>query len=175
MRVAQHDARSHADQSVHEEKPTVKQLLEDKHGALRLSSRHESYTHQVRGKGGPYAVVNLGHRIVHIIRHLQLLPARHAYVVAVHFYLHPQLIEDEADHLHMLRYCIAYPQLAARDSRQADKTAYLDMVRNDGMLTAVQRGHPIYRQSVRADAAYPRPQPIQHVAEVLHVWLGSSV
>src|SRR5438874_1080386 len=58
VRVAEHHARAHADQLVHEEEPALVHLLVEEHRALRLRRRHQRHAHEVGGEGGPRAVVD---------------------------------------------------------------------------------------------------------------------
>src|SRR5689334_21099930 len=60
VRVAEHDARPHADEPVHEEEAVLEHLLKDEHCAFRLGGGHQGDADEVGREGGPDAVVYLG-------------------------------------------------------------------------------------------------------------------
>src|SRR5437879_4842574 len=59
VRIAQHNACAHADQLVHEEESRLEQLLEDQQDPFALRRDHDRDRHEVGGKGGPRAVLQL--------------------------------------------------------------------------------------------------------------------
>ena len=61
MRIAEHDARAHADQLVDEEEARLEHLLVDEDHALALRRGHERDRHRVRRERRPRLILELRH------------------------------------------------------------------------------------------------------------------
>ena len=83
VRVAQHDARAHADQLVHEEQPRLEHLLVDDDHALALRRRDERDGHRIRRERGPRLILELRHRAAEVAADLHLLVRRDDEVLAL--------------------------------------------------------------------------------------------
>ena len=86
-----------------------------------------------------------------------------------------ELLQHVPHRVHVLRHAVLDQQLAARDDRQADVRADLDVIAVDVEVAAVQRLDAADVQRVRGDPFDLRAHLVQKVTEVLHVRLGRGV
>ena len=76
--IAEHDARAHPDQLVHEEEPGLEHLLEDEQHAGALRRGHDGGGHDVGGERRPGPVLQLGHVAAEVGTDSPLLAGAHA-------------------------------------------------------------------------------------------------
>ena len=87
MRIAQHDARAHADELVHEVQAALEHLLVDQHRPDGLGGDDDGRAHHVGRESRPGRIVDLGDGAAQIGHHGQRLAARHQHVFALHLEL----------------------------------------------------------------------------------------
>src|SRR5690606_29887970 len=87
----------------------------------------------------------------------------------------PEALEGEESRVEMLDGGILDQDLAARDRREADEGADLDVVAPDAVLAPVQALDALDLQDVRPDPRDAGAHRVQHVAEILYVRLGRRV
>ena len=83
VRIAEHDARAHADQLVHEEEARLEHLLVDHDDALALRRRDERDGHGVGREGRPRLILELRHGAAEVAADLHLLLGGDDEVVAL--------------------------------------------------------------------------------------------
>ena len=113
MRVAQDNLRAHGDQLIGEIHPARIHPVMEQDTATRLCSHRDGNADQVGGKGRPDIGFDFRDGIAQVGLDLQALLRRHNDVLAIHFPIHPQPVENDADHIQVLE-----PALRMHGSRR---------------------------------------------------------
>ena len=164
VRVAEDDLRAHVNQFVHEEQSALKHLLMDKHRSPCLCSYHKYDGQQVRCQSRPGRIGYGEDRAVEERLDLIMLLCRYNYIVAIHLDNYTEPAERVRDDSQVAVADLAYTQFRAGDSRHSDERAYLDHIRQQAVLRAVQFAYALDSQQVTAYSADTRTHVVQHAA-----------
>jgi hypothetical protein len=164
VRVAEHDARPHRDQAVHEEEPALEELLVDQHGAPALGGQHQGERREVGREARPRRVVDLGDRPVGVRGHPQLLGAGHDQRGAVQGGLHPEAPIGDPDHAQVVGHHVAHAHLAAGHGGQGHEGPDLDVIGAQPMPTGTELADALDAELVGADAGDARPERVEEAA-----------
>src|SRR6185437_12202351 len=175
MRIAQHDARAHPNQLVDEEQPRLEHLLVHQDEPVALCRGDDGDRHEVRGEGGPRLIFELGHVPAQVRANRATLLGGDDQIVAHHRAFDAEPLEAEPRRAEMLHACSHDAKLGARDRREPDERADLDVIRTDAMSGAVQRLRTVYRDGVCSDPFDRGAERHEEVREILHVRLARRV
>ena len=177
MRIAEHDARAHADELVDEEQPRLEHLFVDENEPGALRRRDDRDRHRVGRKRRPRLVLELRHVSAEIALNDRLLSAsaRDDEIGSVDHARDAEPREAHQRRAQMLDARVRDANLGARHRRQADERADLDVIRPDAMRRAAERTAALHRQLVRARPVDLRAERDQEVAEVLDVRLAGGI
>jgi len=175
MRIAQHDARAHANELVDEEHPRLEHLLVHQDESVALSSGHDGDGHEVRRERGPRLILELGHVAAKVRADGATLLRGDDQIVADDGALDAETLESHARGAEMLDASAHDPQLGSRDRREPDERADLDVIGTDAMRSAVQRLRSVNRERVRADPFDRGAERDEEMREILHVRLARRV
>src|SRR6266496_5067726 len=175
MRIAQDDARPHADQLVHEEQSRLEQLLEYEQQPFALRRDDDRDGHEVRRKRGPRSVLELRDVAAEIGTDAPLLAGVDDQLVALEPRPHAEPLEREYGRAQIVAADAVDRNRAAGDGRQSDERPDLDVVRPHGMRRRLERAATFDRQGIAADAVDGGPECYEKARQVLHVWLGGGV
>src|SRR5882672_10398876 len=175
VRVAQHDARAHPDQLVHEEEARLEQLLEHQQDPLALRRNHDRDRHQIGGEGGPRAVLQLRHVPAQVGANAALLTGIHDQLGAVESRADAQSLEPQEDAAQILAAHAVDRDRAVRHGGEPDERADFDVVRPHRAAGGPEWQSAFDRERVRADALDARAQVRQEAGEVLDVRLAGGV
>src|SRR5262252_5627568 len=127
MWIAEHDARSHADQLVHEKEARLEHLLEHKQRPFALRRHHDRDRHQVGGERRPGSVLELRDVAPEIGADAALLVLRDDQRIAVDPRPHAESVEGVERGAQVLGAHALDPHRPVGDRGQPDERAHLDM------------------------------------------------
>ena len=175
VRIAEHDARAHADELVDEEQSRLEHLLVDEHDALALRRRDERDRHRVGRERGPRLVLELGHVSAQVALNDHLLLGRDDEVLPIDDARHAEPREAHQRGAQMLDAGVGDANLRARHRGEADERSDFDVIGPDPMRRAAKLAPAIDRDLVRADAIDLGAERDEEMTEVLHVRLARGV
>ena len=103
VRVAERNARAHADEFVHKEHTAFKHLFKNEHRAFHLRGDHGHNAGQVRRKSRPRRIVNFGNHTAQIGVHFQFLTHGYGQLVALNRPVDAQLAERHFERTQVFR------------------------------------------------------------------------
>ena len=175
MRVAEHDAGPHFDQTIHEHQAAVEHLLVDQYGAAALRRHHQGDADEVRREARPRHVVDLRHHAIEIRHHDKFLIGRHDDVLAIVLPVDTKAPVHDARHAVFLRMGVDDAHAGAGGGRETDQRAHLHVVRPDVEAGAVQRLHAFDNEVVSAYAVDASAHGVQATADVLYMRFHGGV
>src|SRR5438128_2519106 len=175
MRIAQHDARAHADQLVHEEESRLEQLLEHQQDPLALRRDHDRNRHQIGREGGPRAVLQLRHVPAQVGADAALLTGIHDQLGAVEARSHAQALEPQQDAAEILASHAVDRDRTVRHGGEPDERADFDVVRPHGAGGGRERQPAFDGERVCAHALDARAQVREEARQILNVRLAGGV
>src|SRR2546422_620075 len=154
MRIAQNDARTHTDQLVDEKQPRLEQLFEHEQQSFALGRHDDGDGHEVRRKRGPRSVFELGDVTAQIGTDAALLAGIDDEFGAVEPRPDAEALEREQSRPKVVAAHAVDRDRTARDGRESDERADLDVIGADGVGRGRRRERraTLDREGVGADA-----------------------
>ena len=175
MRIAEHDARAHADQLVDEEQARLEHLLVDEDHARALRRGDERDRHRIGRERRPRLILELGHVSAEIALNDLLLLGRDDEVGAVDRARDAEPREAHQRRAQMLDAGVGDADLRAGDGGEADERSDLDVIGTDAVRGAAERPSAVDRELVRADAVDLGAERDEEMTEILDVRLARRV
>ena len=175
MRIAEHDARAHADQLVDEEQARLEHLLVNEHEPLALRRGDERDRHRVGRERRPRLILELRHVSAEVALNDLLLLRRNDEVRSVDDARDAEAREAHQRRAQMLDAGVGDANVRRRHRGQADERADLDVIGPDAMRRAAELAAAVDRDLVRADAVDLGAERDEEMTEILHVRLARGV
>src|SRR6185295_11823637 len=123
----------------------------------------------------PWLVLDLRYMAADIVLYLQLLPARHQEVIAIHAASDAEPFESHADRAKVLDASLGDTELRACHRGEPDQRADLDVVGADRVCRRGERCWSMDHHGVGADALDARAKGDQETGEILNMRFGRRV
>ena len=175
MRVAQHDARAHADQLVHEEQPRLEQLLEHEQQAFALRGDDDRDRHQIRRERGPGPILQFRHVPAQVRADAALLVGVDDEPGAIEARPDAEPLERHQCGAQIIGAHAVDRDGAVRHGREPEERADLDVVGADREGRRTERRAPLDRERIAADPVDPAAQADQIASQILHVRLAGGI
>src|SRR2546430_2764817 len=175
MRIAEYDARAHADQLVDEEQPGLEQLLENQQQSFALGRDHDRDGHEIGRKRRPGSVLEFRDVAAEVRPDATFLAGIHDELIAVEPWAHTQSLEGQKRRPEVIAAYAVDRQRTARHGREPDERSDLDMIGTDRMRRRFQRAAALDREGVGADAVYACAHGDEKPRQILHVRLRRGV
>ena len=175
MGIAQHDLGPHADEPIQEEQPALVHLLVKENGPLRLRRGHEGDAHEIRGKGGPGAVLHPRNGVAEVGADLEGLLTRNHQVATAELRDDPESLEHGERHAKIVRPHVLDHDVVSRERPENDEAADLHEVRTENEVGPRQCPTAPDGEEIGPDTFDLGSHRLQQDAEPLHMRLGRRV
>ena len=130
---------------------------------------------QVGRERRPWAIVDLGDRITHVVSHRQSLIRGNQEIAALDQALQAKALELAPDHQQVVGLDVADPQVPTGCGGERHEAADLDVVRADLVIGSTQPVPAVHGQHVGADPVHPCAHLCQQMPQVLDVRLAGRI
>src|SRR5882672_2456098 len=173
--IAEHDARTHADQFVYEKQPRLEELLEHEQEPFALRGHDDGDGHEVGGKRGPRSVFELGDVAAEVGADPALLTRVNDQFVSSEPRPDTEPLERQQGGPQVVAAHAVDRNRTAGDRGQSDERADLDVIGTDGVRRSRERRSALDRECVAADAVDGGAERNEKPREVLDVRLRRRV
>ena len=175
VRVAEYNLGSHIDEFIDKEEAALEHLLVDKHAASGLYGCDKGYTYQVGCESWPWCVRDGEYGSVHETVYLIHFMGWDVEVVAALPYFDAQTAENLWYETQMFNHYIFNRDVALGHGGHAYETSHLNHVGKQPVGGASKVVHTLDGQTVAAHAADAGTHPVEHLAELIDVWLAGGI